>query len=94
MLEFDSSFCDILVVRYELSLKAIRQIERLSKDIKIRVIEAIERMCEEWPQARNVRDLVNREGLRLRVGNFRVIFMVTEDAIQVMEVKKRDERTY
>jgi len=58
--------------------------------------QAIERLVE-WPSCRNVVSLVGREGYRLRVGRYRVIFTIHEGKVRVIrieEVKKRDERTY
>jgi mRNA-degrading endonuclease RelE of RelBE toxin-antitoxin system len=43
---------------------------------------------------RNVRSLTERSGERLRVGDYRVIFSVEGDTMTILEVKKRDERTY
>lgn len=50
-----------------------------------------------WPACHNVKPLTNREGYRLRVGRYRVLFTVHENGLRVIlieEVKKRDERTY
>lgn len=50
-----------------------------------------------WPASRNVKALVGREGYRLRVGRYRVLFTVHAGDVRVIrieEVKKRDERTY
>jgi mRNA-degrading endonuclease RelE of RelBE toxin-antitoxin system len=51
-----------------------------------------------WPDCRNVKALVGREGYRLRVGRYRVLFTINAHhepvIVQIEEVKKRDERTY
>lgn len=61
------------------------------------IIEAVESLTA-WPEVKNVKALVGREGYRLRVGRYRVLFSVTpEGAVAIIcieEVKKRDERTY
>ena len=48
--------------------------------------------------ARNVVKLSNHDyGYRLRVGDYRVLFDVIDDAVCIVlieEVRKRDERTY
>jgi mRNA-degrading endonuclease RelE of RelBE toxin-antitoxin system len=55
-------------------------------------------MLEEWPTPRNVKALTCRDDFRLRVGRYRVIFLVLPDGeiivFRIAEVKKRDENTY
>jgi mRNA-degrading endonuclease RelE of RelBE toxin-antitoxin system len=56
------------------------------------------RKLADWPDCRNVKALVGRPGYRLRVGRYRVLFVVDAEqhpvVVQIQEVKKRDERTY
>jgi mRNA interferase RelE/StbE len=44
----------------------------------------------------DIKKLVNREGYRLRVGRWRVIFDVFNEVkiVEIQEVLKRDEHTY
>lgn len=55
-------------------------------------------MLAEWPGAHNVKALTNREDYRLRIGRYRVLFLVqpTGEVVifKIVEVKKRDENTY
>lgn len=61
------------------------------------IIGAVETLAS-WPEVKNVKALVGRDGYRLRVGRYRVLFSVTPNGevtiILIEEVKKRDERTY
>lgn len=74
--------------------RAYKQLERIPQPQLGRLLEAVKAMRVEWPQVRNVKSLVGRDGFRLRVGNRRFSFTVEADTITVQEVKKRDERTY
>ena len=81
-------------MRYEITRRAFKQLGHIPQPQRGRIYEAIKAMCAEWPQARNVKSLAGRGDMRLRVGDYRVLFTVAGDVIQVEEVKKRDERTY
>ncbi|MDX8399839.1 MAG: hypothetical protein R8K20_06280 [Gallionellaceae bacterium] len=52
----------------------------------------------DWPGCQNVKALTNhRYDYRMRVGDWRVFFGLTEGMsiiLSIEEVKKRDERTY
>jgi len=76
-----------------ISLKALKALGRIPKDEQV-VIRAAIRGLSVWPNCRNVKALSDRNGYRLRVGRYRVLFEMNSDTIMVTEVKKRDERTY
>ena len=80
--------------------KAERQLLKLPVQMQLRITAGIRGLAdsETWG---DVRRLVNHKyGYRLRVGNYRVLFDLTENGalaigdISVEEVKKRDEHTY
>lgn len=76
--------------------KAQKQLLTIARAHRKSIVDAVEGLAQ-WPGCQNVRNLVNRDGYRLRVGRYRVLFTVHEGEchiIQVEEVKKRDERTY
>lgn len=77
----------------EITLKAYKQLAKLPADDQAAVRAAIRDLAA-WPDCHNVKALVNRNDYRLRVGRFRVIFIVQSDILKVTEVKKRDEHTY
>lgn len=80
----------------EWTKKAVKQLKKISRDDQSKVLIAVDDLAE-WPDCRNIKNLVNREGYRLRVGRYRVLFTVVDGftiVIKIEEVKKRDERTY
>ena len=76
--------------------KAYRQLKKIAnKKVKLSILDAVDTL-EKWPDCKQVKSLKNREGYRLRVGRWRVIFDVTTklEIVEIQEVKKRDEHTY
>lgn len=82
--------------RVDVTGKAAKQLARLEDLIAVRIVLALKTL-RHWPDCRNVKALSGREGYRLRVGSYRVLFTVHGGEIRVIrveEVKKRDESTY
>lgn len=77
----------------EITPKAFKQMRKLPLADRTAIIKAVKAL-KDWPDCRNVKGLTNRGDYRLRVGDYRAIFTVDDDAITVTEVRKRDERTY
>jgi len=75
------------------TLKAHKQIAKLSKQDMAFIYEALEAL-KDWPDISGVKSLTNMPGYRLRVGRYRAFFDVAGDAITVTEVKRRNEHTY
>ncbi len=76
--------------------RARKQFRRIAKERRGNIRTAVGDLAA-WPDCRNIKALHNREGFRLRVGRYRVLFTVHEGAVcivRIEEVKKRDERTY
>ncbi len=73
--------------------KALRQLKKI--DHSETITNAVDKLAE-WPNVTSVKNLVNMRGYRLTVKKYRVIFDVVEDRaiIHVLEVLKRNERTY
>jgi len=78
--------------------KALKQLVKLPIAIQDSINDAVDAMAIEWPASRNVKSMVNRSDYRLRVGRYRVLFIVLPDGeirvFRINEVKKRDDRTY
>lgn len=75
--------------------KALKQLKQIDRQQQQQIVVAV-RDLKNWPDCKNVKSLTNRDGYRLRVGRYRVLFDV-ETQLQIIaieEVKKRDERTY
>jgi mRNA-degrading endonuclease RelE of RelBE toxin-antitoxin system len=80
----------------EWTSKALKQATKLDKSVIQTIMDAVDTL-ENWPDCRNVKALVGRDGYRLRVGRYRVLFTIHDGVpriVKVMEVKKRDEQTY
>ncbi len=84
------------MTRIEWTRKALKQAAALDKTKLPNIMRAVESLVN-WPDCRNVKALTGRDGYRLRVGRYRVLFTVHEGAVRIIlveEVKKRDDRTY
>lgn len=82
--------------RVEWSRKAEKQLAEIDRKMVAPILQAT-RTLADWPDCRNVKALKGREGYRLRVGDYRVLFGVVDGAVRIIrieEVRKRDERTY
>ncbi|HEY5286361.1 MAG TPA: type II toxin-antitoxin system RelE/ParE family toxin [Solirubrobacteraceae bacterium] len=59
----------------EIERRADRDLERLDRQVRDRVLSSIENLAAN-PEQANIRRLTNRPESRLRVGNWRVIFTI------------------
>lgn len=76
--------------------KALKQAMKIDRQAQPKLRAAVKTLAD-WPDCKNVKKLVGRDGYRLRVGRYRVLFKIVEGnpiIVKIMEVKKRDERTY
>jgi mRNA interferase RelE/StbE len=80
------------VYRLHLSLAAHRQIRRLPVIIQNRVNNSIAPLAEN-PRPVVIKKLTAREGYRIRVGDYRILFVIDDDAktVVVYRVKGRGE---
>lgn len=77
--------------------KAIKQLKKLGDKAAQTAILGATRTLAGFPDVTGIKALVNhRNGYRLRVGNYRVLFDVLADVqvVSIEQVRKRDERTY
>jgi len=84
--------------KLEWTHKALKQLVKLPENTQAALRASLHTMLSEWPHSRSVKALTNRNDYRLRVGRYRVLFLVLPDGritiFRVMEVRKRDEHTY
>ena len=73
----------IAVYRLEISHIAHHQLRRLPAQIQERVNGAIARLADN-PRPPGVKKLTAREGYRVRVGDYRVLYWVADDAKAVI----------
>jgi mRNA interferase RelE/StbE len=53
------------------------------------------KQLEQWPDVLlDIKSLKNRNDYRLRVGNWRIFFVIHPKHILITEIKKRDDNTY
>ena len=68
-----------MVYRLEVSHTAHRQIRRLPTQTQERVNKTIARLAEN-PRLPGVKKLTAREGYRVRVGDYRILYQIDDDA--------------
>lgn len=81
-------------MRYTVRLEkaAITELHKLPKEMFVRILNILEEL-EENPRHRNVKKLADMEGYRLRVGNYRVLFSIDDQArdVLVLQIKQRKD---
>jgi mRNA-degrading endonuclease RelE of RelBE toxin-antitoxin system len=85
------------MISIEWKRKAVKQLLKLDKKVQPVITGAVDALTD-YHNARNVKPLSNHQyDYRLRVGQYRVLFDVVNDVVEIVliqEVKKRDENTY
>ena len=77
-------------MKIELSPKAAKYLSRLDKPTKGRLIAALEKLTQEPPEG-DIKSLVGKDGFRLRVGQYRVLFDIMDNIIVVHEIGPRGQ---
>ena len=73
-----------------LSPKAAKYLKRLNEPQKGRIIKALEQLSKEPPEG-DIKTMVGRDGYRLRVGDYRLLFDIIDDEIAVHEIGLRGQ---
>ena len=70
---------------YELrySQTALKQLEKLEKNIQERILTALERLRIR-PESCNIKKLVGMPGFRFRTGDYRVIFEIEKEELRIL----------
>ncbi len=71
--------------RVELDKNAAKQVRDLPDPTRERVLRALAALSENPRSAVNVKAMVGREGYRLRVGDYRVLYLL-DDAAEIVRV--------
>ena len=76
--------------------KAFRQLKKIRDKKTLSDIKTAVYSLQFWPDCPNVKKLRNRPTYRLRVGRWRIVFVIEQvlKIIEIEEVKKRNEHTY
>ena len=77
-------------MKVELSPKAAKYLERLNNPLKGRIIEALRKPALE-PVQGDIKSLAGRDGYRLRMGGYRILFDLMEDHIIVHDIAPRGQ---
>lgn len=75
---------------YELaySKAAVRALRKIPRNIANKIRQKLEELCvDPFTENNNVKALTGREGYRLRVGGWRVIYDVSMEKLQVIVIK-------
>jgi mRNA interferase RelE/StbE len=83
----------------EWSTKAVRQLRKIADKRKRQNIFAEVQHLANWPDCEgDIKRLQGRDGYRLRISDHRVIFEIDQSGtpiiVTIMQVEKRNERTY
>jgi mRNA interferase RelE/StbE len=83
----------------EWSAKAVRQLRKIADKRKRQSIYAEVQQLANWPDCPgDIKHLQGRDDYRLRIGDQRVIFEIDQSGtpiiVTIMQVEKRNERTY
>ena len=72
--------------------KFLRKLKKTEQDAFLLLFEQLERDYKKVP---GVKKLVGKKNLyRIRMGKYRIIFLVRKDGIEIIRIKKRAEGTY
>jgi mRNA interferase RelE/StbE len=73
-----------------LSKKARSQYSKLNEPIKGRVKNSLQQLSYEPPQG-NIKKLAGRDGYRLRIGDYRVLYKLRDGKIVVTNIEPRGD---
>lgn len=67
---------------------ALQNIEKLENSIARRIVKKVEELSEN-PFSKDIKKLKGSNDFRLRVGDYRVIFSIEQETIQILKVGHR-----
>ncbi|MBI2645060.1 type II toxin-antitoxin system RelE/ParE family toxin [Candidatus Uhrbacteria bacterium] len=78
-------------MKYYVKCRALKQIQKLPKDIQIRIIKKLDFYCSQDDPMEFAEPLVRSElgNYRFRVGDYRVIFDCEKDSITILLIGHR-----
>ena len=67
---------------------ALQDVEKLESSIARRIIKKVDELSEN-PFSKDIKKLKGNNDFRLRVGDYRIIFFIEKDSIQILKVGHR-----
>jgi mRNA interferase RelE/StbE len=77
-----------LAYRIEIRRQAIKDLARIERKDRQRIAAAIDELAHN-PRPAGCKKLRHREGWRVRVGEYRILYCIEEEMLLVLVVKKR-----
>lgn len=77
-------------MKVELSRQAQKYLDRQDKQTVKRIAEALRKLSKEPPQG-DIKALEGQDGFRVRVGNYRIKFIINDGRIIVDKIAPRGE---
>ncbi len=78
-------------MKIKIRKSAIKDLKKLDPDVRNRLHDKIESLAK-FPEISNIKRLTNFEpAYRMRVGNYRVLFDVTDDIVEIGRVLHRKD---
>lgn len=74
----------------KISPAAAKYLQRLNEPMKGRIVKALKALAQEPPQG-DIKALSGKDGYRLRVGQYRLLFDMTEESIVVYAIASRGQ---
>jgi mRNA interferase RelE/StbE len=71
-----------------LSKKAVKSLKKINEPLRSRINSALAKLQAEPPQG-DIKNLEGREGYRLRVGDSRILFNISENNVVVTDIESR-----
>jgi len=77
----------------EFSREAVKALVRMPRDQAVRIRRKIDELARDPANAPNVKKLTEHPGYRLRVGDWRVVYLLLDDrlVVQVVRIAPRGE---
>jgi mRNA interferase RelE/StbE len=72
------------------SPQATKHLNKLNEPNKSRILKAIKKLEHKPPQG-DIKTLAGKDGFRLRVGNYRVLFGIKDDIIIIADIAPRGQ---
>jgi len=78
-------------MQIEISKNAFKDLQKIDKNHQKIILEKI-KLLKDYPNTPNIKKLTNHyPPYRFRVGNYRVLFDIKEEVIQILSIKHRKE---